>query len=308
MGTEVNKLIFNTIIKYKSLYLPDIGTLCIVRQPATISSHNEILAPHYTVEFRNEKSAISLIDIISSQAGVEPSRATEIYNRWLERSWKGDEIIIDRVGALKGEIFKCDRELIKQLNINNQPLTITRQRGIKPLWVILTCLVAICVGYVAWLYNDSQNSTQNQIVEYPAIVTDATELDKQNIVSSSDVDTTIAVNEDVSNEIEEPTVEVEENIVTIEEQVIDVDEDWRDSENIRHWVVFGSYSTIANAKRAISDIERRIPEAKCEYFKLGSMYAVAVFGSSNLADCQEFKLNHAKDFPQAWVYTPKRYK
>ena len=51
-----------------------------------------------------------------------------------------------------------------------------------------------------------------------------------------------------------------------------------------------------------------MPDAQCDYFKLGSMFAVAVYGSKELSDCQEFKQAHIKEFPQSWIYTLKRYR
>ena len=84
--------------------------------------------------------------------------------------------------------------------------------------------------------------------------------------------------------------------------------DWRDDVNVRHWLVVGSYSNTENAERAIADIVKRMPDAQCNYFKLGSMFAVAVFGSAEISDCQEYKRAYIKEFPQSWVYTPKRYR
>ena len=88
----------------------------------------------------------------------------------------------------------------------------------------------------------------------------------------------------------------------------DVVTDWRTRDDIRHWVVVGSYSTTANAERAIADIMKRMPQMQCNYFKLGSMYAVAAFGSADSEECQEFKRAYVKEFEQSWVYTPKKFR
>lgn len=301
MINEVNKLIFNTVIRHKSLHLPDVGTLSIVRQPATISSNNQIIPPRYIVELSQNNEAVSLIDTIISETGVEPNRAKEIYYRWLDKSREGSMLKIGGVGVIDNNSLRCDNELIKRLNINNEPLFFTRKRSFKPLWAVLSCAVVICLIYGGWhLYNNRQID----ITELVTIVTDESNTSSvESLNESNSVDNSvITANTDNVDTLENTNNETEIEEVTTKEL------DWRKGSDIRHWVVVGSYSTVENAERAIADIEKRMPDAKCDYFKLGSMYAVAAFGSSESNVCQEYKRAHIDDFPQAWVYTPKRYR
>ena len=291
---EVNKLIYNAIIKHSALYLPGIGSLVIVRHSATISSRNEILPPQYRVEFRKESVAVSIIDIIASEVGVESSRAEEIYNRWLDKNREGSVVRIDRVGVLNSGVFECDNALIAELNVNNQPLTIASNRSRKLLWAVVSLLLVVGVGYGAWLYKES-NITITDLV---TIVDDR--------VESIPVDAPLIAEAEV---VEQNNIDAVDVVDAVEEVVAEVDiYDWRNDENIRHWLVVGSYSTTENAERAIADILKRMPDAQCNYFKLGSMFAVAVYGSSEVNDCQEYKRAHIKEFPESWVYTPKRYR
>ena len=289
MVNEVNKLIYNAIINHKTLYLPDVGNLCVVRYPSTINSKNEVIPPRYLVEFNDDSPAISLIDIISSVASVDSSRAEEIYHRWLDKSKQGGVLKIDRVGTLSGKSFICDAELIRVLNPKSNPISITYRKSSKLPLILSLCVVLIAIGYGTWWYVDNSDD----ITELVSIVD-----------NESTIDNTI-LNPEIEN------FESDINIVSevADEQIIEVNTaDWRDNDNIRHWVVVGSYSSVENAERAIADIIRRMPDAKCSYFKLGSMYAVAVFGSENLSECQEFKRSHINDFTQSWVFTPKQYR
>ena len=288
---EVNKLIYNTIVKHNSLYLPGIGSLAIVRHSATISSRNEILPPQYRVEFTKECVGFSIIDAIASEVGVEPSRAEEIYNRWLEKSREGSVVKIDRVGVLNSEVFECDSALNAALNINNEPLTIASIRSRKPLWAVVSLLLVISLGYGAWLYNES-NTTITDLV---TIVEDSVELTAVDVPIIAVTEVVEQQDAAVADVIDEVAPEIETY-------------DWRDDVNVRHWLVVGSYSNTENAERAIADIVKRMPDAQCNYFKLGSMFAVAVFGSAEMVDCQEYKRTYIKEFPQSWVYTPKRYR
>lgn len=295
MVNEVNKLIYNTIIKGADIYLPDVGTLCVVRHSATINSHNEVLPPHFDIELHDAKTAVSLVDIISSVASVDSERAKEIYDRWLEKSQKGSILVIDRVGTLDGKSFICDSSFIKAMNPNNAPMLITPRRNHRPLWIgfsLVTLIGALCCTW--WYYKNYMVATED-IAELVTIVDNDIDTTQDNIVLAIET-------ESIETIADEP-----QEIVT-EETVVESNPDWRNNENIRHWVVVGSYSTTENAERAIAEISKRTPEAKCNYFRLGSMYAVATFGSDKIDDCQEYKRNHVEDFPQLWIYTPKKYK
>lgn len=285
MVNEVNKLIYNAIVKYHAVYLPDVGTLCVVRHPATMSSKNELIPPRFDVELSLDNRAKSLVDIISAEVAVDKQRAEEIYARWSDKLHKGGIMEIDRVGTLRNNSFVADAEIIKALNISNQPFRITRKRNYAPLYLLLTLVVLGALGYGGWRYFDTK---QDQVV------------------------VEIVAEEQVMPEVELPLVQ---DTQPIEIEMIEdasnnevIESDWRENGGIRHWVVVGSYSTTENAERAIADIVKRLPKMQCNYFKLGSMFAVAAFGSADIAECQEFKNAHSKEFPQSWVYTPKRYR
>lgn len=286
MVNEVNKLIYNALLKHHALYLPSVGTLSVVRRPAVFSLKNELLPPHFDVEFSSQNCAKSLIDIIFTEADVDTKRAEEIYSRWLDSVQEGSTVVIDGVGVLRDKSFDTDKTLVKALNICSEPLRITRRKSKAPVFIAISLIIicAICGG--GWWYLDNQliaiHSEEDVVEEVVAPVEELSLVVEEKIAEEENV--------------EEP--QVVENVVV----------DWRVRNDIRHWVVVGSYSTIENAERAISDIVKRLPDMQCNYFKLGSMYAVAVFGSADIDECQQFKNNHIKDFAQSWVYTPKRFR
>lgn len=286
MVNEVNKLVYNALLKYHALYLPYVGTLRVVRRPAVFSSKNELLPPHSDVEYSSQNCAKSLIDIIIVEAGVDTKRTEEIYSRWLDQVRDGSAIVIDGVGVLRDKSFETDKTLVKALNICSEPLRITRRKSKAPVFIAISLIIicAICGGGLWYLNNQPIATPIEEIVVEKVIVP-----------------------------VQEPSLAVETEIAeeeTIEEvQIVEnIEVDWRTRDDIRHWVVVGSYSTIENAERAISDIVKRLPDMQCNYFKLGSMYAVAVFGSADVNECQQFKNDHIKDFAQSWVYTPKRFR
>jgi hypothetical protein len=103
---------------------------------------------------------------------------------------------------------------------------------------------------------------------------------------------------EVNDNVDKPT-----EIVVVEEV-----NNWRKSADIRHWVIIGSYSTTENAERAIATLSEKYSELMFDYIRLGSMYAVSPFGSSDIADCETFKSEYKREFTQMWIHTPKRFK
>ena len=152
------------------------------------------------------------------------------------------------------------------------------------------------LGCGGWWYINSK--PVDQTVEITGVAPEVTEIETPLVEDIEIADTEIITeSEDIAIETPTETQEVEEVIA-----------DWRSRDDIRHWVVVGSYSTTNNAERAISDIEKRYPEILCTYYRLGNMYAVVVFGSADNEECQQFKRAHSKEFKQSWIHTPKKFK
>ena len=293
MINEVNKLIYYALIKHQAVYLPNVGTINVVRHSAKMSSKREILPPHYDIEYSSDDHAKSLVDIISECVSVDATRAEEIYSRWLDKVSENGVIVIDRVGTLHDKNFAPEKALIKALNIANEPVRVTRRMSNAPLYVVLSFAIICALGYGGWwYYNMTQQALTPLEIAQPVVVAEEIELPSVIDVQDANVEEVAEVEESVS----EPE-NVEDTIV-----------DWRTREDIRHWVVVGSYSTTQNAERAIADIVKRMPQMQCSYIKLGSMYAVAIFGSSDNEECQEYKRTYVKEFSQSWVYTPKRFR
>ena len=128
--------------------------------------------------------------------------------------------------------------------------------------------------------------------------------------------------EEVEEVAEESVVEVVENTV-VETSVVPavpatpiapatpvtpVVESWTARNDIRHYVVAGTYSNMANAERAVTLLVKKNDDLDCKIFELGKMYAVAVFGSNKREDCNIFVREHSQDLKQIWIFTPKKFK
>lgn len=297
MVESVNNLIYNTLISRRAVCLPGVGTLCITRCGAS-QSGNSIAAPRYTISLTSNIEAVSIVDIIAASASVSQAEADEIFQRWISKVTDDNRVVINGIGVFDNKHFAPDAELVSLLNSTQfADVKIRRKRGSllrSVLFILLGAAIAFTVDYfypylnwASWLKDKDTASSE--------VLVQDTQIAEPLLIEDVTANEVAVVEEPVSEPIVEPEPEV---VATC----------WMDNTDIRHRVIVGSYSTIENAERAISDIERRNPDIKCAVYPLGSMFAVAVYGSSEKAECEEFVVAHRKQFSQIWIHTPKRFR
>ena len=276
MVNEVNKLIYNTLAEHNAVVLPRVGSLGVVRRMAKMEG-NRVVAPTFAVEFSSAEEGVSLCDVIASVANISSSEAEDIYLRWLDKVKEDNTLTISGVGTLRDKSFVTDAELQKALNLADKTPMKIHSRSRKPYLAIAAVVVALLgVGAYLFLANDR-------------------------VASPTPTPTEEVVLEEVIVAEPEPEPETEIEIETAPVR-------WINSDDIRHWVVVGSYSTMENAERAVEGILRRQDAECCDILTLGKMYAVAVYGSSDKEDCERFVRDNRDKFKQSWVHTPKRFK
>ena len=302
MVNEVGKIIRNTLLSHGAVLLPSVGTLYIARKSAASIAMNRVACPEYRIEYTSDRKAISVVDAIAKYASLSIDGAKDIYMLWLDKVRKNDVVEIFSVGTLRNKSFIADDEFIAAINpCKGEIVAITKQRrrnNMVALYIAISAaIIAIAVGAYIFLYPKSDNSN-NIATESPEITIVATEIpttdSKYNykIIATNDVSTS---DSDIVTEVAE-----KENV----DIIIENDHPWFEHENIRHYVVVGSYSSKRNAENALNDINsRNIPDVSCYRFMRGKMHTLAIYGSSDLAACEEFVALHKRDFPQAWVYS-----
>ena len=309
MVNEVNKLIHNTILDQGGVSLPGVGTIYVTRKPATKISSKSISTPRLTLALSPDKRSISIVDAIANIAQIEITQAEDIYRRWLNKVRQDDgSISIFEVCSINNSHIVIDPLFSSKLNSssNNEIEISCRSHTYRNISIILA---VITVAFVAayWLYSNTlKDTTSNEVqVEISTEAITDNNIDEIEIILSDNQDVTT---DGIAEEITNDEIVVEEQGSTtdmIESVTID---DWRQRDDIRHWVVVGSYSSEENVARAIADLEAKNPDIMFATFQLGSMYAVAAFGSSEYADCESFKQEHMKQFKQSWIHTPRKYK
>lgn len=292
MVNEVNRLIYNALAEHSSISLPDIGSLRIVRRAAKIEG-NRVAPPRFAIEFFSAEEGKSLVDIIATEANISTAEAKDIYLRWLDKVKQGNELIISGVGTLHDKSFVVDGDLSKALNPRSAtPLKIHNRRKL-PIYIYIAIAIGVVVAVGSNHRADNSTTTTEpkvDVVEKPVV---ADNIESEQIVEAEP-------------QIVEPIAES-----TTEELAKDSAQQparWSDSDDIRHWVVAGSYSTRENAERAVESILSKKQADYCDILPLGKMYAVAVFGSADKIECERFVRDNRHNFKQSWVYTPKRFK
>ncbi len=280
MVNEVNKLIYNLLLDAHAVFLPDVGTLHIVRQKAQLDGR-KVVSPRYNVEFSSHLKAVSIVDYIVKVVSCTRSQAEDIYRRWLTKVSSDKSINIEGVGSLCVKSFIADKALFDELNRLPKTLDITRKIGRRTVTWVVAALCVVAVGAAGWLYMDSDRVVE--AVDEPEIAL-----------------------EDIAKVVEEEVSAPSESLYGT--PVVEQQQCWYDSEDIRHWVVVGSYSIEDNAQRAVKAIEEDVTDVNCRVYTLGKMYAVVVFGSSEREVCEEFIRERRSSFKQAWIHTPKRFK
>lgn len=292
MVNEVNRLIYNALAEHSSISLPNIGSLRIVRRAAKIEG-NRVVPPLFVVEFFSAEEGRSLVEIIATEANISTDEAKEIYLRWLDKVKQVNTLTISGVGSLHDKSFVVDGDLSKALNPRNAtPLKIHKRHRL-PAYIYIAIAIGVVVAIGSNHRDDNSSATESKAVaiEEPSVVES---IESKEIVMAES----------------EPQVEpIAESAV---EEITKVDATqpakWSDSDDIRHWVIAGSYSTRENAERAVEGILRKKQADCCDILPLGKMYAVAVFGSADKIECERFVRDNRHNFNQSWVHTPKRFK
>lgn len=307
MVGEVSKIIYNTLIVHRAVTLPGVGTLTIVQRSASMRSKREVVAPHFAIEFSSREFGVSLVDAISWVTDFSTKDAEEIYTRWLDKVRDGNKLSICDIGTLNNKTFVAEKSLLAQLNSDSNRVIKLPKRGRRWLYIATIVLLAIvATGVVFLLAMPSNEVGMDRVVE---------EENSKPMQTPESVDNTLNVEDNTippeTTIIAETESVVETNINsedTATEETPIVSGVWSDNPDIRHWVVAGSYSTEANANRALDKICKQHPDIHCEQFKLGKMFAVAVYGSTTIDECEEFMRAEKNRLGALWIHTPKRFK
>lgn len=140
MSNVVNKLIFNCLVQYGNVALPEVGSLRVEGTPKRVFFTEKITEHN-----------ILITDIIAEQGNIPTEEAQGLYNDWLTSARQEDgTIVAEGVGTITPRHFDIDDELHRALNGNDIPVATLRKRtSFGWVWWLLGILVV--AGIVMFL-------------------------------------------------------------------------------------------------------------------------------------------------------------
>lgn len=163
MSTVVNKIIFNCLVQYGNVALPEVGSLSVEGDPKKVTFSDKITDSH-----------IPVTDIIADHGGLNSEEAMAIYHDWLSAAQREDgAICVESVGTITPRRFDIDQELHRALNGDELPTATLKEKSSLRLGNILLIVVLILLLALAWMgvsrYVLNHKATQEVVVEEPAV-------------------------------------------------------------------------------------------------------------------------------------------
>ncbi len=160
MSNVVNKLIFNCLVQYGNVALPEVGSLRVEGSPKRVLFTDKITEHN-----------ILITDIIAEQGNISIEEAQGLYNDWLGAARQEDgSIVAEGVGTISPRHFAIDDELHRALNGSDVPVATLRKRtSFGWVWWLLGILVV--AGVVMFLMRPCERCCAPQVeevVEQPA--------------------------------------------------------------------------------------------------------------------------------------------
>ena len=175
MISQVNNIIYNTLLNERAVLLPGVGVIAVVRKSAVMVSGKLVAPPSYVASFSSQGVAISVVDVIARECSIDAVKAEDIYSRWLEKVHTESTLQIDGVGRLQHKSFVAEPEFIALFNVDNAPVVINRKKRGCVMGVFAAILLSLLLigGGAAWyFYEDicalftSQTTTQTAEIVY----------------------------------------------------------------------------------------------------------------------------------------------
>ena len=269
MVTQVNKLIYNALCKGSDVALPGIGSL-IVRRSAATQDKKGFSAPKRSITFTGEQRGQSVVELIAATAGVDSTRAEEIYAQWQQSVNKDSEIVIEGVGTIANRKFAANASLKSALNPSLGVAATPKAKGSNK-GVVVAVVVVLLLALAAAAYFIFGNK-EEVVVPEPVV------------------------------EVVTPEPEPAPEPQPIKEEGVE-----RMVEG-NSYLVWGVFSQKANADRYQRLIEGRYGHLHCTiyHYKEDTMYMLAVYGSSSRNACANKMLELQEldgMFDEMWIYT-----
>lgn len=308
MVREVDKIIANLLVAEGAVCIPEVGCLRVVRRAAKRVSARMIEPPFRAVEFSSQGEATSLADAIARAAGCTEEQGQEICRRWIEQVSNDGALTIGGVGVLRDKAFTVDPLFDQRLNPHgHEPVAVRRRRGHGPLWALAAVAVVCGVGACCWILLDRSGRYETPItvvIDQPAAVAESE-------VAVADTTSQMAPDAPQVTQNNAETASLASDApASIPATKLVPAKPVASSEVLqfvsgRTYVVWGVYSTIENARRAIRESTRTESAFEGKVYRYGSKFMVSIHESDDANEARTFMRRYQAQYPDMWTYRAK---
>jgi hypothetical protein len=303
MKQQIDNLIANTLLDEKELFLPNIGSLILRRNPAKRLSSKKLQRPYFELVFTSEERGVNIVLLISKIANVSEERASDIYAEWLEQSKRNEVTTIEGVCCIKNRVVTSNEIFEAMVNPNGRDTKKIKPRISYRPYLISGFLFGVAFG-AATAYLHSNGSLDELLGKEKSSGADVVE------------STTPAATKEESQTIEQtptqPDLQVVESIAAdtttpTTDQIKPAPEDSLLAVSTgKSYAVWGVYDELKNAEKYLLWLKEKFPNVKANIYIYDARYMVALCEMSSRDACNKrvaaWKKRY-KSFKNVWVYT-----
>lgn len=324
INEEIGRIVSNLLTSEQSVFLPDVGSLRIVRSAARRISSSLVQPPFRRVDFSSAEQGIPLPVEIARVARCGAEEAADVYRRWLDRSLDPSSgcLTIEGVGTLFQKSFRPTPAFEQLLNPHGrQPI---RMRRPMPwwLWSLITLLIVAAVAAgIFWL---------DPVSRWPGLFTSGSEPVETTAEQSGEP---LPPSDEAAEPIADPTADPAvgpadpaagsagaavpaqaASAAELAQPEPAAPESPAADEIVRtrsgwSYVVLGIYSTEQNARRAIgqaSDRHEAVAASDCRVFRYGEKFLVSLGEAESRETAQGLAARYrAAGVADVWVYSKR---
>lgn len=298
---QIGKIIFNSLVTRKHIWLPCVGTFSVETLPARDNGDGTVSPPVNELVFSENRTdaAQSVTDMI--EPGPEGETPAGIYDRWLVKATERGPVVIDGIGVVNGGIFTPYESLIQALN----PIIVKRSRAVRPagkskrlsrnektgLALIALFIIVLAVGWTLWNRQyDSPSGHNRWNVSNPAATDDMDRLPE------------------ATGAVDEEAVGTEEEVTVTEIEAETVDAPAVVAADAGFYVVGAVFSIPENADKYIVQMKAKYPELeyrKHPYPGNTTMVSLGGYSDRSEANRQRRRIEDIISEYDLWVYEIK---
>ena len=292
MKHEVDKLVANVLLTDGEIYLPQVGTLILVRRAARRLSSKALQRPYRELCLTTEQRGESLVAHIARIAGVGEERAMDIYNEYVAQSLREGVFTIENLCAIKGATLQTFQQFEDMANPKGRGAVKVNPHTNYFIYVVAGLCAGFALGVAGYVLHS------NGVFDFGTKVVSKAEVVE---VVTPVVEEVVAPTEQVAEQSAEQVKTVAEPVA--EEPIVATTQPLQRGKS---YAVWGVYNELANGEAAVAWLGEKFPDVEVHLYEYDGRYMVALCELPSRSACgrqvSAWKAERAA-FKNVWVYT-----